>query len=265
MAAGVGGVVSGPAQVYYKGRWMSVAARDAQKKIDDDRAAYENRPPTATPYGPATPRPPVAPGGSSAPGASGGWVPPTQRPEYAEKLRLELQAKLAAEARAKEEGYKTEAEKRAAALQADAEARRLAQLRDLMGGFGLDGGGGGDTGGSTGGNPGTLAPDPETAARDAMYARTKERIGLTSRAALDSLRNQYATSGNIGRMNEGTENVIGGAAGMLGDFEREQAIQEGGRINERGREDRAAKLARRGQNVNLIPQLMGLMTARGLY
>lgn len=112
---------------------------------------------------------------------------------------------------------------------AQAEARRQNALRALM--LQTSGGGSGSGGG----------PDPniafnEEAARNAAFARAKDRAGQTARASLDALREHMG--GNLGGAREAalSAEVIGGAAGTLGEFEREQLIQDlkrAGQISDR--------------------------------
>lgn len=111
---------------------------------------------------------------------------------------------------------------------AQAEARRQAALQALMAQSG------GGSGAGAGGD-GQIKFD-EQAARDAAFARAKDRAGQTARASLNALREQMG--GNLGGALEQQRSaeIIGGAAGTLGDFERDQLgldLNRAGEISDR--------------------------------
>ena len=135
-----------------------------------------------------------------------------------------------------------------------AEARRAAMIQGL---WGQGGAGGAGTAGQIGFN--------EQGARAAAFARAKDTAGQTSRAALDSLRNALSTSGRLGGDFEAqqTAGIIGGAAGELGEFEREQLIQDLGRAGQISDRERAAQLTMRGQDIQRQAALLGLFNATG--
>lgn len=151
---------------------------------------------------------------------------------------------------------------------AQAQQRQLEAFRSLIGGMG----GGGDV--PLTGAPGGI-PFDEAGARGAAFARAKERTGQTSRAALDALRGVLSSSGRLGGQFEAekTGQVIGGAAGDLGEFEREQLIQDLQRAGQISDREAAGALTRRGQDISLLQSrqssLQGLLSALqsggGLY
>ena len=141
-----------------------------------------------------------------------------------------------------------------------AEQRRLASIQGLAGISGETGSipsGLGGPGGQLGFN--------EQAARDAAFARTKDRVGRTSRAAMDSLRNALASSGQLGGglETERMAQIIGGASGDLNEFEREQLMQDLNRAAQISDRERAAKLTMRGQDLQRQASLLGLFNAAG--
>lgn len=143
-----------------------------------------------------------------------------------------------------------------AALAKEAEARRTALFHSLAGKIhGIHGGPGG-------------GPDPnEQAARDAAFAREKDRIGQIGRGALDSLTNLYSERGVSGGGYEqaGIADLLGNVQGGLGDVAREQTLQDLGRAQQVGDRNYAGAITQRGQNMNYLQSLMGLLNAGGLY
>jgi len=145
-----------------------------------------------------------------------------------------------------------------AALQAEAEKRRLDAYKGLLGSTGGIGGGTTDP---------NLAFD-EQAARDAAFARAKDQAGQVGRSALDSLRSALGAQGRLGGAYEAqrTGEVIGGAAGNLGEYTREQLMADLNRAAGISDRNVAAGLTRRGQDLNLQQTLLGLINApAGLY
>lgn len=116
---------------------------------------------------------------------------------------------------------------------AQAEARRQASLRALMessGGTGTGAGGGG-----------TVAFD-EQGARDAAFARAKDKAGSIARSSVDSLRELLGN--NLGGAKEaaGLAGVAGGAANELGEFNRAQLMLDLNRAGEISDRERSAGL-----------------------
>ena len=103
----------------------------------------------------------------------------------------------------------------------------------------------------------------EEAARAAAFARAKDRAGQVARASLTSLREALGGRGLLGGGAEvrGTADIIGGAAGDLGDFEREQLIQDLDRSADVSDRERAAGLTERGQNLGYRQSLLSLFNA----
>lgn len=151
-----------------------------------------------------------------------------------------------------------------AQLQADAEARRLAQLSSITS--------------ATSAAGGSMAPvtyggsglDP-TAARDATYARAKDQIANQQRASLTALQNVAAQAGTnvAGGKNpallaqEGQ--IINNAQGQLGDVTRQQTVQDLAAQQHAADKTYEGQIQQRGQNQNQMQSLMSLITARGLY
>ena len=171
----------------------------------------------------------------------------------AERERMAYAAKLQAEADARKYGYERETTGRAAKLQEDAEARRMAMVKGLLPGSTPTS----DTSAITAGNT--------DEARANIYARAKDNIGLATRGAIDSLRNQFAGTGNFGGQRSAIGGVVGTGAGQIGNVVRDQSINELDMLAGREKEERAAALTKRQQDMSILPSLYGLITARGVY
>jgi hypothetical protein len=139
----------------------------------------------------------------------------------------------------------------AAKLQADAEARRLGYLSTVQG----------QQPTVTRGN---LATD-ETAARNAAFARAKETAGQTANASLKALSDVMASRGMTGSSVEGaaTADIVGGAAEGNNQFTRDQLIQDLNRAADISDQSYQGGITQRGQNLAMVPSLMGLITAGG--
>lgn len=143
---------------------------------------------------------------------------------------------------------------RGAELQEAAETRRLGYLPQIIGqlpapvsfgqGFGAD----------------------ETAARGAAFARAKEQAGNTALSALRALQDFAAERGQTGSSMERQMigDVVGGAAGDVNEFTREQLIQDLNRAADIADLQYQGGIAQRGQNLSMLPSLLGLIGSRGL-
>jgi len=139
---------------------------------------------------------------------------------------------------------------------AQAEARRLASIRALMG----------SSGGGTGAGAGTPnIPFDEQGARNAAYARAKDTIGQRTRASVDALKGVLSESGRSGGAFEDASlaNVVGQGGFDMGEFEREQLIQDLNRAGQIGDRESSASLTRRGQDLQSQQALFGLLNAAG--
>ena len=103
-------------------------------------------------------------------------------------------------------------------------------------------------------------PD-ETAARNAAFARAKEQAGSTARSALMSLQNTVDDRGMTGSSVEAglTGGAIGGAANQVGDFTREQLMQDLARSKQVADTVYQGRITQRGQDMNKNQALLGLM------
>lgn len=146
----------------------------------------------------------------------------------------------------------------AAELQKQAEARRLGYLSTITG-----------SGGSSPTVPGQVGPAAdENAARAAAFARAKEQAGATAMASVKALQDIMAGSGLTGSSVEGNAlaSIAGGGAGRINDFTRTQLITDLNRAADIADRNQAGLITQRGQNLSLIPSLMGLITAgTGVY
>lgn len=107
-------------------------------------------------------------------------------------------------------------------------------------------------------------PFNEEAARNAAFARAKDRAGQTARASLNALRETLGP-GALGGAREAqrTAEVLGGAAGDLGEFEREQLLQDLERAGQISNRERAAGLTERGQDIEAQRALFNLFNLAG--
>lgn len=141
----------------------------------------------------------------------------------------------------------------AARLQADAEARRLAMFK--TGSFAAP---------PQVTQPG-IGPVDEKGARDAAFARAKEQAGATALSSLKALQDVMANSGMMGSTleSEGLSSIVGGAKSSVDGFTRDQLELDLNRAADISDRDYQGRLTQRGQDMNLLPSLMGLITASG--
>lgn len=134
--------------------------------------------------------------------------------------------------------------------------KRLSTIQSLPP---IDGGGGG-TGGATGPNP-----QAEQAARDAAFAREKEKIGQIGRGALTGLSNSMSERGvqGGGYEQKGIADIVAGGQGQLGDVAREQTIQDLTRAQQLADLTSQQGLQKRGQDVSYRQSLLGLLNSGG--
>jgi len=91
-----------------------------------------------------------------------------------------------------------------------------------------------------------------TGADAARFARAKDTVGQTTRAALTGLRSALASRGQLGGGGEmrGTRSILESGMGELGDVSREQAIQESERNAEREALGFTGGITMRGQDLS---------------
>lgn len=149
---------------------------------------------------------------------------------------------------------KTDQMNLAARLQADAEARRLGYLSQVQQQ-----------------QPQVTRPGmatDEAGARAAAFARAKEQAGQTAGASLKALGDVMAERGLSGSTveNNATNSLIGQGAGSVDEFTREQLMQDLNRAASLSDQTYQGNITQRGQNLAMVPSLMGLITASsGLY
>src|SRR3990167_8418431 len=111
----------------------------------------------------------------------------------------------------------------------------------------------------------------EQAARDAAFARAKEKAGQTARASMSTLQDVVAERGLMGSSVEAanTGALVGGAAGNIGEFLRDQAIQESGAATKRADMEYQGGIMQRGQDMarqqSRQQAILSLLTSGGLY
>lgn len=88
-------------------------------------------------------------------------------------------------------------------------------------------------------------------AQDAEFARAKDKVGMSSSAALASLRSSLGGRGMLGGQGEyrGTQNVATAGLGQLGDVAREQAIQGGAADRQQALAGYSGQVTQRGQDI----------------
>lgn len=103
----------------------------------------------------------------------------------------------------------------------------------------------------------------EQAARDAAYARAKEQAGLTAKSAMKSLNDVMAerglTGSSVERGNMGS--VMSQAAGTVGDYTREQLMQDLNRSADVADLSYTGAVTQRGQDLSSRNYILGLLNA----
>src|SRR3990167_4964323 len=143
-----------------------------------------------------------------------------------------------------------------AKLSGEAWDKRLSAIQPMLGQFG---------GGGISDQPWQGGDGGEGVASAAAFARAKDRQGQTSRAALDSLSSVMSETGNLGGGRElgGIADILGSAAGGLGEFERDQAIFGANRSASVADRNYAGNLQKRQQDLQMQQSLLGLLNMAG--
>ena len=144
-------------------------------------------------------------------------------------------------------------------LQHDLRLQELAQKKDMFERMLASFGGGGNAARIT------RAPEDqakEAQARDAAFARAKERAGQTAGGAVQSLRNLYAGQGLTGSTMEAAAlgGQVGNANANIGEFLREQAMQEATRAGQIADMTYQGDIAQRGQDAGRKQALISLLS-----
>lgn len=122
-----------------------------------------------------------------------------------------------------------------------------------------------------GGGPLGDVPNPgmaeEEAARNAIFAREKDKIGQIGRGSLDALRGLMSERGMLGGGAEqvGINQILSGQQGQLGDVVREQSIQDLSRAGQISDRNYAGNLTKRGQDIQQRQALLALINAGPIY
>lgn len=125
-----------------------------------------------------------------------------------------------------------------------------------------------DTGGSAPRVEGPAGPGfNEEAARNAAFARAKERAGQTAASGVASLKGILEGRGLAGSSIEAAEmgDLVASGTNAITDFTREELINDLNRAAEISDMTYQGNIAQRGQDLNRQQALMGLMSAGGLY
>lgn len=152
-------------------------------------------------------------------------------------------------------------------MQISAEQRRLGYIPQLSGFYNST------TSGGVGGPHVSGGADPNAdAARAAAYARAKDQTGQSMNAAFETLRNQYAGTGNAGGFQQGAGRMLSKGVDKMGDVTREQLIQDLNRSAQVSDRNYQGDITQRGQDMSaqnslqsLLPQLLGLISSRAIY
>lgn len=159
------------------------------------------------------------------------------------------------------------------AMQQEAQKAALSQ-EAFRNKFGLISGIAGSQGGpplpreSMGGGGGQMSA-AETAARNAAFARAKDQAGLIGNSAMQGLTDAMGARGIHGSTieQEGIGNVLAGAAGGMGEFNREQLLADLSRSGEVADRTYQGNITQRGQDIQQQQQkqsaLIALMNAGG--
>lgn len=109
----------------------------------------------------------------------------------------------------------------------------------------------------------------ETAARNAAFARAKDQAGLIGNSAMQGLTDAMGARGIHGSTieQEGIGNVLAGAAGGMGEFNREQLLSDLARSGDVANQTYQGNITQRGQDIQQQQQkqsaLIALMNAGG--
>lgn len=193
--------------------------------------------------------------GAAGPVSSNYTGAPTS-PIDADRAKLQLEAEFAAQQAQNQATVQTQSMKDSAALQAEAEARRLGYMPQIMAGLpGMVTHGSGASG------------QQEEAARAAAFARAKEQAGGTALGALRGLEDYSAGRGQTGSSMERRMigDVVGGAAGQINEYSRDQLMADLQRAAQLSDQEYQGNITQRGQNLALTPSLLGLVGARAVY
>ena len=228
------------------------AARDMQQSEQErQRAAQSATPANRTPI--------QSSGGAPAPA----WNAEALRQREDEQRTADIRASEDAKAAAVAAQAGRLTEQRTGAQQNDANAasasarasadrdKLLGQIPGLMSSL---------TGGSGSPPTGTPAVDPQVA-RDAAFARAKDKIGQIQRGAITSLREGMAERGTLGGGLESgaMASLLGEGQEQLGDVVRDQTISDLDQQNRVADRNYAGDLTRRGQNLGLSQSLLSLL------
>jgi hypothetical protein len=175
------------------------------------------------------------------------------RPAYEQQQQTQLEGLLGTQAAEASAANLSETDKRRAALQADAEQRRLGYIKTL-----------------TGQAPAAIGPQggpafDENAARAAAFGRAKEQAGQTALASLKALNDVMAEQGLTGSSQEsqGVASIVGGGTGAVNNFTRTQLIADLNRAAQIADQNQQNAITQRGQNMSQIPSLVSLLSATG--
>jgi hypothetical protein len=167
---------------------------------------------------------------------SGGGSLPISRGSYEDQQMLQLRAKL----------------------NDDAYAKRLAALK------------GAGVGGIQPGVSGQGGPmGNEVAARNAAFARAKDRAGQTALASLTALQNVMSNRGMSGSTEEarGMSNSLAGGANIINEFSRDELMTDLNRAADIGDRNYQGAITQRGQDAAAKQSLLALINSAssGLY
>ena len=107
----------------------------------------------------------------------------------------------------------------------------------------------------------------EQAVRGAAFARAKEFAGQNALAALKSIQGLTADRGLMGSTYEGNllGDVVGGAVGQLGDYGREQYIQDVNRAGDIADMQYQGNITQRGQDIARQQAILSLLNMGAIY
>ena len=107
----------------------------------------------------------------------------------------------------------------------------------------------------------------EASARDAAFARAKDRAGMVARSGIKSLKGIMAARGLQGSTIEGdgVMNEIQGGVGQLGGVLREQAVNEAARAGDIADLEYQGGIQQRGQDIQAEQALLSLINSVGAY
>lgn len=115
-------------------------------------------------------------------------------------------------------------------------------------------------------DPGNITANEE-AARNAAFARAKDRAGKTALSSLTALQNILQNRGMFGSTEEArlTQDSLQGGQDVINEYGRSELVNDLNRAAQIGDRNYAGALTQRGQDMQAKQSLLSLINSAGLY